>query len=294
MPARAREQAEAVARGCRRADAPARRRRARFQRLRRPQQQERQAGIRRGEMQPLAQFQIELVDDAGDGGGAPERNASSMRPQGVLAVRRLDQDQPGRIETERVQAMPVRPAVLAARRPGGREDLTAAPPPMGEGRAEGRRARRSAGRPSSDPLRISRPPFGGEAKRGQQRHDEAEGRGGGACRLGHDLMQGAAGEAALRADGDRGRQGRRGRVSRGCETPPFSGNRRRNSAATAARLLRITERAAGWVIGRPLCPEGRQLLEQNKNNAKGSLLRRLRPADPNGAALAGLGIADDA
>src|SRR5271170_4035889 len=67
-PARTHDQAEAVARGGSRADTPACCCRARFQVRRRPQQKERQATIRGGEMQPLTGFQIELVDDAGDGG----------------------------------------------------------------------------------------------------------------------------------------------------------------------------------------------------------------------------------
>ena len=68
VPSGAGDEAEAVARGLGGADAPACRRRARFQILRRPQQEERQAAIGGGKMQPLAGFQIELVDDAGDGG----------------------------------------------------------------------------------------------------------------------------------------------------------------------------------------------------------------------------------
>ena len=38
----------------------------------------RKTAIGGGEMQPLAQFQVELVDDAGDGGRRADRNASSM------------------------------------------------------------------------------------------------------------------------------------------------------------------------------------------------------------------------
>jgi len=66
MPARPRDKAEAVARGWRGADAPTRRRCARFKSCRRPQQQQRQAGFGRGEMQPLARFQIEPINRAGD------------------------------------------------------------------------------------------------------------------------------------------------------------------------------------------------------------------------------------
>src|SRR5579862_2818157 len=78
MPAWARDEPEAVARGFRRADAPACRRRASPSPPSpasgggwgggRPQQEQRQAGIGGGEMQPLAQFQIERVDETRDRG----------------------------------------------------------------------------------------------------------------------------------------------------------------------------------------------------------------------------------
>src|SRR5262249_55521903 len=57
LPTRTCVNAETVARGSRRADPPARRCGARFQRLRRPQQQQRQTGIGGGEMQFLAGLQ---------------------------------------------------------------------------------------------------------------------------------------------------------------------------------------------------------------------------------------------
>ena len=124
MPARLRDEAEAVARGWRGADAPARRRRAAPSPPspacgggkgggRRPQQKQRQAGVGGGEMQPLAQFQIERVDDADDGGRRRRPHRFLHGPQGFLAVRGLDQDQAGRIETERVEAMTMQPAVQA-------------------------------------------------------------------------------------------------------------------------------------------------------------------------------------
>ena len=62
-------------------------------------------------MQPLAQFQIERVDDADDGGRRRRPHRLLHGPQGFLAVGGLDQDQTGRIETERAQAMAVQPAV---------------------------------------------------------------------------------------------------------------------------------------------------------------------------------------
>jgi hypothetical protein len=123
MPARLRDEAEAVARGFRRADAPARRRGARFQRCCRSQQKQRQTRIGGGEMQPLAQFQIEHVDDADDGGRRRRPHCFLHGPQSFLAVRGLDQDQAGRIEAERVEAMAVQPAMRAVgAQPVGRRD----------------------------------------------------------------------------------------------------------------------------------------------------------------------------
>jgi len=162
MPACAREQAETVARGLRRADAPARRRRARFQKQRRPQQEERQARIRGGKLQPLAQFQIELVDHTGDGGRRARPQRLFQGPERFFPVRRFDHEQAGRIETERAQTVPVKPAILT--KPVARHDEDERPSPR---------------------------------YAGEQRGHEAEG-GGRVAGVGHDLVQGAAGEAALR------------------------------------------------------------------------------------------------
>jgi hypothetical protein len=71
-------------------------------------------------MQPLTGFQIELVDDAGDSGRRARAQRLFHGPQRVFAMRRLGEDQPTRIETERAEAMPVRPAVIA--QSIGRED----------------------------------------------------------------------------------------------------------------------------------------------------------------------------
>jgi hypothetical protein len=166
MPAWLREKAEAVARGKCRADAPARRRGACFQGRRRPQQQKRQAGIGGGEMQPLAGFQIERVDQAGDGGGRRRAHRFLHGPQGFLAVGGLDHDQPGRIETERVEAMTMQPAMGAV-------------------------GAQSVDRQDEDE-RVS------PRQAGENRGDEAEGRRDRGFRLGHDLMQGAAAEATFR------------------------------------------------------------------------------------------------
>jgi hypothetical protein len=64
-------------------------------------------------MQPLAHFQIERVDDAHDGGRRRRPHRLLQGPQGFLALRGLDQDQARRIETERVEAMAMQPAVRA-------------------------------------------------------------------------------------------------------------------------------------------------------------------------------------
>ena len=64
-------------------------------------------------MQPLAQFQIERVDDAHDCGRRRRPHCLFHGPQGFLAVRGLDQDQAGRIEPKRVEAMTVQPAMRA-------------------------------------------------------------------------------------------------------------------------------------------------------------------------------------
>jgi hypothetical protein len=120
MPSGTRVKPEAVARGLRRVDAPARGRGAGFQRRRRPQQQQRQAGIAGGELQLLAGLQIELVDHAGDRGRRRRTQRLGHRPQRVFAVRGFDEDQACRIEAERVEAVAGQPAMLAPRI--GRQD----------------------------------------------------------------------------------------------------------------------------------------------------------------------------
>jgi hypothetical protein len=80
-------------------------------------------------MQPLAQFQIELVDHADDGGRRSRAQRLLDRPQGFSAVRRLDQDQARRIETEGTQTTAMKPAVWAE--PVGRHDEDDLfPPPL--------------------------------------------------------------------------------------------------------------------------------------------------------------------
>ena len=108
-----RGKAETVARGLGGSDAPARRRRARFQNLRRPQQKERQSAIGGGKLQPLTGFQIGLVDKARDGCDRARMQRFLHRPQRVLAVCRFRQDQPVRRKPQSIEPMTMRPAVIA-------------------------------------------------------------------------------------------------------------------------------------------------------------------------------------
>jgi hypothetical protein len=166
VPSRARDQPETVARGFRCADAPARRRCTRFQILRQPQQQQRQSRIDGGELQPLAQFQIQLVDQASDGGRRARTQRFFHRPQRLFAVSGLDHDQTRGIKTESIETMTVEPAVAAL----------------------------SVDRHDKDERVKS-------WQAGQERHDKAEG----GCRrvlcVRYDFMRGAAGEAAIRQTG---------------------------------------------------------------------------------------------
>jgi len=88
--------------------------------LRRAQQQQRQVGVRGGELQPLARFQIEFVDDAGDGGGGARMQRFLQSPQGFVPVRRLDQNETCWIKAKRADAVTMRTAVIA--QPVSRED----------------------------------------------------------------------------------------------------------------------------------------------------------------------------
>ena len=167
MPARLRVQPEAVARAPRRADAPARCRGAGFQRLRRPDEKQRPAGVAGGELQLLAQFQLEPVDHCGDRKRDARTQGLGHGPQRVFAVRRLDQDRPSRIETERIETVSAQPAV--------------APPPLGRHDKDDRMGRA-----------------------GEKRHDETESGRQRAWRCGHDFMQRAAGKTAIRQAGIEG------------------------------------------------------------------------------------------
>jgi len=98
------------------------------------------------------------------------------RPQGLFTVCGLDQDQAGRIEAERVEAMTMKAAMQLA----------------------------AVSRHHQNERVVSRQP-------GQECRDEAEGGRGGALGFGYDFMQGAAGETALRQVGiKRGKAERQG------------------------------------------------------------------------------------
>src|ERR1700734_2387901 len=171
VPARSRDKPETVAHGFRHTDAPARRRGAGFERLRRPDEKQRQAGIARGELQFLAGLQIEPVDHPDDRLWHTRMQSLRHGPEGFFPVRRLDQSDADRIEAEAVETMSAKAAMVAL--PIGRHD------------EEEGAARRQAAQP---------------------RHDETEGGRKRACRFRYDLMQGAAGEAALRQMGIDGGQ----------------------------------------------------------------------------------------
>jgi hypothetical protein len=128
MPSWADEEAEAVAGGLRGADAPARRRRARFQIVRRPQQKERQVAIDGGEMEPLTEFQIEPVDDADDCGRCARAQRLLDRPQGIVAARGFDQNEAFRIEPERGETVAVKAAMVAKAVSGEDEEKLFRPP----------------------------------------------------------------------------------------------------------------------------------------------------------------------
>jgi hypothetical protein len=162
MPSRADEKAEAVARGRGGADTPARRRRARFQIVRGPQQKQRQAAIDGGEMQPLAEFQIELVDDPGDRGRRARPQRLLDRPQGVVAVRGFDQDEALRIEPERGETMAVKAAMVAKAVSGEDEDKFFPPPLRGR---VGVIARSPEGATKQSP-HPNPPPLAGEGREG--------------------------------------------------------------------------------------------------------------------------------
>ena len=66
-------------------------------------------------MQPLAGPEIKTIDCTRDRGRRGRAQSFLDGPEGLFIVRRFDQDQAGRIETEAVEAMPMRTAVMRER-----------------------------------------------------------------------------------------------------------------------------------------------------------------------------------
>jgi hypothetical protein len=149
-------------------------------------------------MQPLTRFQIELVDAACDGGRRARTQRLLDRPQRVVAVRGFHQDQAGRIETERAEAMAIRAAAMA--QPVSRQDKDNFFSP------------------------LTRPGWR-RADAGENRRDEAEGGRRGAFRFRDDLMQGATVQATVRQVGIKGAeiegQGRAQSLRAGQEAAEF-------------------------------------------------------------------------
>ena len=76
-------------------------------------------------MQPLAGLEIELLDRAADRGRYARAQRLLDGPQRLLVVLRLDQDQPGRIEAEMLEAVAVGAAVIGERARRGDEQQRA-------------------------------------------------------------------------------------------------------------------------------------------------------------------------
>ena len=178
MPARPGKKPEAVACGLGHADAPARRGGAGFERWRRPDEKQRPAAVIGGELKLLAGPQVEPVDRRGDGLRHARMQSLRHGPQRVFAMRGCDQRDAGRIEAEAVETvsgnMPAKTAMLARAIGGQDED-------DGFWRQVRQKVR-------------------------QNGDHEAEGTGDGAFRIRHDLVQGAAREAATRQMGIQSRQ----------------------------------------------------------------------------------------
>lgn len=159
-----RGKAEAVARGGRRGDAPARGRNICSRHIGRTQQKKRNAGIAGGKMQPLAGEKIERrACRADDGAGHARAQRFFRRPQGVLAASRFAQHDPDGIETETVQTM-------AVQGPGGGALLALRDE---NHRTAGRQAAEQGGDETTGGRRIGRNP-------------------------GQDFVHGGEGQAALR------------------------------------------------------------------------------------------------
>ncbi len=244
MPSGTRVKAETVARGCRRADAPARCRRACVQRLRRPQQQERQAGIAGGEMQFLAGLQIESVDHAGDGGRRRRTQRLGHRPQRFFAVRGLDHNHAGRIETESTKPMAAKLAISAP----------------------------SVSRDDDDDRMQPR-------QAGEKRCDETEGRRLCGFGRGYDFMQGTGGQAAFRQIGiecveAEGQSAARA-FADGKKLAQFMDHGSARRRHGKIRWFKHLNRLSPWI--KHLCPlyiPRSYTIEQNENIAKRDLMGR--------------------
>lgn len=106
MPSPVSREAEAVARGRRRRDAPARRRDIRPRLIRWSQQEKRDAGIGGGQVQTLADEKIEIaVHQAGHRAWHARSQDFFNRPERLLVAVRLHKDDASGIETKAVQAM---------------------------------------------------------------------------------------------------------------------------------------------------------------------------------------------
>jgi hypothetical protein len=169
LPAPARDEAEAVARGSLGGDAPARHRDAGHSG--RAQQQKEAAGFSSGDMQSLARSEIELSDHARDGGRHAGAQRLFHRPERLRGVGGRDQNHAGGIKAKAVEAMTIRTAK------------------RGE----------AAGRSDEEEWRAGANPA-------QRRRYETEGCGDVPSRLRDDFVQGASGKAALRQVAIDGRQ----------------------------------------------------------------------------------------
>jgi hypothetical protein len=239
MPARACQKAKTIACGLRRTDAPACRRGARLQRLRGTQQEKRQARFAGGKLQPLTHFQIEPVDEAGDGKRRRRTQGFGQRPQRVLALGGLDQDEAQGVETEAAQAIAMQAAMPAPAM--GREDKN-----------HGGRGRKC------DP--------------GQQRRDKSESGRDRAFRLGHDFMQRGGGKAARQMGID-------GRKAEGQGPAMFGTSRQKAAQIPHLLGTPVRRRKGLFINHLTVSGRRHRLsifavcfqpatLEQNKNNAK--------------------------
>src|SRR5207302_10780184 len=105
LPAPAREEAEAVARGSLGGDAPARHRDACH--AGRAQQQKEAAGFSGRDMQPLAGSEIELSDHARDGGRYARAQRLFHRPERLRGVGGRDQNHAGGIKTKAAESVAI-------------------------------------------------------------------------------------------------------------------------------------------------------------------------------------------